>query len=58
MEYYAGIDIGASSTKAIIINDKKEVLGYAVGNSGADFTAAADASGFRRNVIKRYSIAE
>jgi len=42
MSCFAGIDIGASTTKAIIINEKKEVLGYSVNMSGADFEAAAD----------------
>lgn len=37
-----GVDIGASSTKALIINKKKQILGYAVNDSGADFGAAAD----------------
>ncbi|MCP4567620.1 MAG: ATPase [FCB group bacterium] len=41
MKCYAGIDIGASSTKAVIINDKRELIGYSVANSGADFEAAA-----------------
>jgi len=42
MNYFAGIDVGASTTKAIIIDEKKEILGYSVINSGADFKAAAE----------------
>ncbi len=42
MHYFVGIDIGASATKAIFINEEKEVLGYSVNGSGADFEAAAD----------------
>jgi predicted CoA-substrate-specific enzyme activase len=42
MDFFAGIDIGASTTKAIIINEKKEILGHSVNDSGADFEAAAD----------------
>ena len=41
MDYFAGIDVGASTTKAIIINQKREVLGHSVVFSGADFQAAA-----------------
>ena len=37
-----GVDIGASTTKALIIDKKKKILGYAVNNSGADFSEAAD----------------
>ncbi len=42
MEYFTGIDIGASTTKAIILDAEKEILGYSVNSSGADFRAAAD----------------
>lgn len=42
MEFFAGIDIGASTTKAVIINDKREMIGYAIADSGADFELAAD----------------
>jgi predicted CoA-substrate-specific enzyme activase len=42
MNYFAGIDVGASTTKAVIINEKKEVLGFSVNDSGAEFQAAAD----------------
>ncbi|UCC44961.1 MAG: ATPase [Candidatus Zixiibacteriota bacterium] len=44
MSYFAGIDIGASSTKAIIINEAREVTGHAVVHSGADFEGAAAAA--------------
>jgi predicted CoA-substrate-specific enzyme activase len=39
---FVGIDVGASTTKSVIIDDKKEILGYAINNSGADFRAAAE----------------
>lgn len=42
MNYFAGIDVGASTTKAVIIDEKKEIAGHAVENSGADFKAAAE----------------
>jgi len=42
MGYFAGIDIGASTTKAIIINENKEVLGHSLNSSGANFEAAAE----------------
>jgi len=42
MKYYVGIDIGASTTKAIILNDEQQVLGKGVVFSGADFQKAAD----------------
>jgi len=39
---FVGIDVGASTTKSVIIDEKKKILGYAVNNSGADFKAAAE----------------
>jgi predicted CoA-substrate-specific enzyme activase len=40
--YFVGIDVGASTTKSVIIDEKREILGYAINNSGADFEAAAE----------------
>jgi len=42
MNYFVGIDVGASTTKAIIIDEKKEILGYSVISSGADFRIASE----------------
>lgn len=42
MTYFAGVDVGASTTKVIIIDENKAILGYAVRDSGADFKAAAE----------------
>jgi predicted CoA-substrate-specific enzyme activase len=39
--YFVGIDVGASTTKAIIIDQEKKILGHSVNDSGADFQAAA-----------------
>lgn len=41
---FVGIDVGASTTKAVIINEKKEILGRSVVDSGADFRSAAEKS--------------
>ncbi len=42
MNYFVGIDVGASTTKSVIIDEKREIIGYSVINSGADFEAAAE----------------
>ncbi len=39
-----GIDVGASATKCIIIDSEKNILGFDVKNSGANFKAAAEKS--------------
>lgn len=39
---FAGIDIGASRTKAVILNKEKRLIGHAVCKSGTNFTKAAE----------------
>lgn len=41
MSHYAGIDIGSTTAKAIIISPEREIVGHSVQRSGYDFTAAA-----------------
>lgn len=40
--YYAGVDIGSSRTKVVILNDEKHIVGFDVMHSGTDFTNTAD----------------
>jgi predicted CoA-substrate-specific enzyme activase len=47
MDCFVGIDIGACTTKAVIISGKKRILGYSMNSSGADFKAAADQAYFK-----------
>ncbi len=42
MTLFVGIDVGASTTKALILDGDKNVLGYDVVDSGADFGGAAE----------------
>jgi predicted CoA-substrate-specific enzyme activase len=42
MDYFVGVDVGASTTKAVIINRAKQILGSSVTDSGVDFEAAAE----------------
>lgn len=41
--YFAGLDVGAAATKAVIINDNSEIVGKAVQKSGVDLKGAAEA---------------
>ncbi len=43
MSFHAGLDIGASATKAVLLDGEGNVRGRALRNSGADFAAAAKA---------------
>jgi predicted CoA-substrate-specific enzyme activase len=42
MKYFVGIDVGASTTKAVILDERSNVLGHSVLFSGADFERAAE----------------
>jgi predicted CoA-substrate-specific enzyme activase len=42
--FFAGIDVGTTTTKAVIINTERKVLGCFVRRSGTDLTAAATAA--------------
>ncbi len=46
-EIYAGIDVGSCTTKAVIINNKGEIIGSYVQRSGIDYRTAA------QQVLKR-----
>lgn len=42
--FFAGIDVGSSATKAIILDVRLDVLGHGLRDSGADFEGAAAAA--------------
>lgn len=41
MAYAAGVDVGSTQTKAVIINEKKEIVGRALADTGANVMLAA-----------------
>ena len=40
--FYGGIDVGASRTKAVILDKDRNILGFSINRSGVDFQAAVD----------------
>lgn len=42
MDYFAGIDVGSLSTEVVILNTPGEMLGYAILETGANSTEAAE----------------
>jgi len=61
MDYFAGIDVGSLSTDAVILNEKVEIAGYSIVETGPNSTAAAQEaletalarSGLSRSALKR-----
>ena len=43
-KYYGGVDVGASATKCVVINSKKQLLASDVRKTGIDFEACAQES--------------
>ncbi len=44
MKYAAGVDVGSTQTKAVVINEEKEIVGRSLIDTGADVTKAAEDS--------------
>jgi len=42
MSYAAGVDVGSTQTKAVIIDERREIVGRALIDTGANVTAAAE----------------
>ena len=42
MAYAAGVDVGSTQTKAVVINEAKEIVGRALTDTGANVVAAAE----------------
>jgi predicted CoA-substrate-specific enzyme activase len=42
MYYFAGIDVGSLSTDAVILDEKEEIVGYSIVETGANSTQAAE----------------
>ncbi len=41
-KYYLGVDLGSTTSKAVIINDKDEIVGRGITNTRANYKVAAD----------------
>jgi len=44
MSYFTGIDVGSLCTKAVILDEKNNVMAYAILRSGAVYKGAAEAA--------------
>ena len=60
MIYAAGVDVGSTQTKAIIINEKREIVARTLADTGANVTRAADrgfAEALKAAGLKREDVA-
>src|ERR1019366_1130260 len=41
-KYYLGVDLGSTTSKAVIINDRDEIIGRGITNTRSNYSVAAD----------------
>lgn len=55
-KYYLGVDLGSTTSKAVIINDKDEIIGRGITNTRANYSVAADIACDEATYNARFSI--
>jgi benzoyl-CoA reductase subunit A len=57
-KYYLGVDLGSTTSKAVIINDKDEIIGRGITNTRANYKVAADIARLEATFDARFNILE
>ncbi len=55
-KYYLGIDLGSTTSKAVIINEQDEIIGRGITNTRANYSVAADIAKMEAIYNARFSI--
>lgn len=55
-KYYLGVDLGSTTSKAVIINEKDEIIGRGITNTRANYAVAADIARDEAIYNARFSI--
>lgn len=55
-KYYLGIDLGSTTSKAVIINEQDEIIGRGITNTRANYSVAADIARIEAIYNARFSI--
>ena len=55
-KYYLGVDLGSTTSKAVIINNKDEIIGRGITNTRANYTVAAEIARMEAIYNARFSI--
>lgn len=56
MKYYLGVDLGSTTSKAVIINEKDEIIGRGITNTRSNYSVAADIAKMEAIYNARFSI--
>ncbi|GBD87966.1 benzoyl-CoA reductase subunit A [bacterium BMS3Abin03] len=57
-KYYLGVDLGSTTSKAIIINEKDEIIGRGITNTRANYKVAADIARLEATFDARFNLLE
>ena len=57
-KYYLGVDLGSTTSKAIIINEKDEIIGRGITNTRANYKVAADIARLEAMFDARFNLLE
>jgi len=55
-KYYLGVDLGSTTSKAIIINEKDEIIGRGITNTRANYKVAADIARLEATFDARFNL--
>ncbi|CAN5197427.1 hypothetical protein BH09BAC5_BH09BAC5_09670 [soil metagenome] len=55
-KYYLGIDLGSTTSKAVIINEKDEIIGRGITNTRANYSVATDIARMEATYNARFSV--
>src|ERR1039457_858343 len=55
-KYFLGVDLGSTTSKAVIINEKDEIIGRGITNTRANYSVAADVARDEAIYNARFSI--
>src|SRR3972149_5460552 len=55
-KYYLGVDLGSTTSKAVIINEKDEIIGRGITNTRSNYSVAADIARDEAIYNARFSI--
>ena len=55
-KYYLGVDLGSTTSKAVIINEQDEIIGRGITNTRANYAVAADIARDEAVYNTRFSI--
>src|SRR4030065_1687010 len=55
-KYYLGVDLGSTTTKAVIINEEDEIIGRGITNTRANYKVAADIARLEATFDARFNL--